>query len=208
MCPRSYQLGRRRAAAEVTRTRILDAARALLGGKGDPADFSMEAVAGKAGVSRMTVYNQFRSESGLLESLADHVARRGGMDRLREAFLEPRPDEAVRRFVATFVAFWASDRILLRRLRALGVLFPALYKGIRDRDEWRREAARNLARKVGVRPRAGEGPGEDARISLLFSMTSFETFDGLCDDKRPPELVAQLLSESIVLLWGLGSASE
>ena len=60
MAPRPYDLGRRRRAADATRTKILEAARALLGGKSEVAEFSMESVAAKAGVSRMTVYRSMR----------------------------------------------------------------------------------------------------------------------------------------------------
>lgn len=203
MCPRKYDLGRRRAITEATRTRILEATRALLGGKADPAEFSMESVAAKAGVSRMTVYNQFHSEAGLLEALADYLANRGGMQHLREAFMEPRPDYALRKFVATFVGFWASDRVLLRRLRAYGVLLPALYRGIRDRDEWRREGARNLIAKIGVRARPALSGGDDPLVELLTTMTSFETFDALCSEQKSPQEVARLLSESLIALWGI-----
>jgi len=206
MCPRKYDLGRRRAATEATRTKILEATRALLGGKGDPSEFSMEAVAAKAGVSRMTVYNQFRSEAGLLEALADYLANRGGMQNLREAFMEPRPDEAVRKFVGTFAGFWASDRVLLRRLRAFGVLLPALYKGIRDRDEWRRDGARNLVAKIGVRTGPGTAAGDDPAVELLTTLTSFETFDAMCSEEKPAPEVARQLSESLIALWGLAPA--
>jgi AcrR family transcriptional regulator len=203
MCPRKYDLGRRRAATESTRTKILEATRALLGGKADPSEFSMEAVAAKAGVARMTVYNQFRSEAGLLEALADYLASRGGMQKLREAFMEPRRDEAVRKFVGTFVGFWASDRVLLRRLRAFGVLLPTLYKGIRERDEWRREGARNLVTKIGVRPGTGPVTGADSSVELLTILTSFETFDAMCSDERPAAEVAREISDSLIALWHL-----
>ncbi len=156
MSPRKYDLGRRRDGSDATREKILEATRSLFGGKGDLDGFSMDAVAGKAGVARMTVYNQFHSQGLLLEALADHIAARAGMQRIGEAFVEPRPDEAVRKFVATFVGLWASDRVVLRRLRAMGVLVPSLYRKVRERDEWRREAARNLVAKIRVpAPRTG-----------------------------------------------------
>ncbi|MCI4360275.1 MAG: TetR/AcrR family transcriptional regulator, partial [Thermoplasmata archaeon] len=198
MSPRRYDLGRRREASEATGARILEATRALLGGKGDPAEFSMEAVAAKAGVSRMTVYNRFRSEGQLLEALADHLASKGGMVRLREAFMEPVPEEAVRTFVATFVGFWASDRVLLRRLRALGVSHPALYRGLRERDGWRREAARNLIAKLGAAAPRRDAASVEGAVDLLTSLTSFETFDGLCTESRGPDEVARLLSDTVV----------
>jgi AcrR family transcriptional regulator len=203
MSPRTYDLGRRRSASEATRTKILEATRTLLGGKSEPNEFSMQAVAGKAGVSRMTVYNQFRSEAGLLEALADYLASKGGMQHLREAFMEPRPDEAVRKFVGTFVGFWASDRVLLRRLRAFGVLLPALYKGIRDRDEWRREGARNLIAKIGVRTGPRVAAISDPAVELLTILTSFETFDAMCSEEKPAPEVARQLADSLIALWGL-----
>jgi AcrR family transcriptional regulator len=203
MSPRRYELGRRQAASAATRAKILEATRALIAGPGDPAEFSMDAVAAKAGVSRMTVYNQFRSQPKLLEALADSLAERGGMSRLANAFLAPNLEEAVATFVGTFVTFWASDRLLLRRLRAMGVLMPSVYRKLRDRDEWRREAARNIVAKFDVR--AGSVSG-DARwaADLLSAMSSFEMFDLLCEDGRRPEELAASLSEAVLHAWGSG----
>ncbi|HEV2429291.1 MAG TPA: TetR/AcrR family transcriptional regulator [Thermoplasmata archaeon] len=201
MSPRRYDLGRRRGPSEATRLRILDGARALLGGKTDPSEFSMEAVGRKAGVSRMTVYNRFHSEAGLLEALADHLAFRGGMQRMPEVFAEPDPGEAVRKFVGIFAGFWASDRLLMRRLRAFGVLHPSLFRALRDRDEWRRTAAENLLRRV--RPVGALALDDRSAAALLASLTSFETFEALSAPARPPEEVADLLVGSIGRLWGL-----
>jgi AcrR family transcriptional regulator len=207
MSPRSYDLGRRRGASEATRDRILEATRALFGGKGDLERFSMDAVAVRAGVSRMTVYNQFHSQGELLEAFADRLAERGEMRRLAGAFTEPRAEEAVDRFVRTFVGFWASDRVVLRRMRAMGVLVPRLYRKLRERDEWRREAARNLVAKLGVPAMPGRSGDPRATADLLATLTSFEVFDALCDDKRSPDDVARLLAGEVVRLWGLGRDS-
>jgi AcrR family transcriptional regulator len=193
--PRSYDTTRRRAAAEGTRLRILEAARALIGGRGDLADFSMELVARKAGVARMTVYHQFRSRAGLLEALADHLAQRGGMQRMREVFTEPEFDRALRTLVETFVGFWASDRVTLRRLRALGVVFPDEASGPRDRDAWRREAIRTLLARHGRGGRSGRGPPRADVIDALATLTSFETFDAMAIDGRGAKEVAGLLAD-------------
>jgi AcrR family transcriptional regulator len=203
MPPRPYDLGRRRASGDATRAKILEAARSLIGGKGDMAEFSMEAVAAKAGVSRMTVYNQFHSQPRLLEALSDAIAERGGMHRLAGAFVEPSPAEAVRIFVSTFVGFWASERLLLRRLRAMGVLVPTVYRKVRDRDAWRREAARNLAAKLDVRPGSDRIRDPEWAADLLAALTSFETFDALCEGDRTPETVARALSATVLRAWGI-----
>jgi AcrR family transcriptional regulator len=201
MSPRRYNLGRRQDAAVATRARIVEAARSLIAGKGDIGEFSMEAVAAKAGVSRMTVYNQFHSQPRLLEAVADSLAERGGMRKLAGAFLAPRVEDGVAVFVETFVGFWASDRVFLRRVRALGVLTPSVYRKVRERDEWRHEAARNLVAKFGVRPGPDRDPGWAAE--LLFALSSFEVFDILSEESRSPETVAKSLTDSVLAAWGV-----
>jgi AcrR family transcriptional regulator len=61
-------MGQRKAAIEDTRMRILAAARDLLAAERF-SEFSMDAVARKAEVTRLTVYYQFESRAGLLEAL-------------------------------------------------------------------------------------------------------------------------------------------
>src|SRR2546421_11463430 len=115
---RSYHLGRRQAAVERTQARILKAVRALLVARGNP-DFSIEAVARRARVTRVTVYQRFGSRSKLLEALFDDLARRGGMWDLADAFPQPDPHAAPARFVTTLAPFWAAPRPSPRRLLAL-----------------------------------------------------------------------------------------
>jgi AcrR family transcriptional regulator len=196
MCPRKYDTHRRQAATAVTRLQILEAVRSILGSTRDLADFSMEAVAEKAGVARMTVYYQFHSRAALLDAVADYMAERGGMQQLREVFMEPDPERALRKLVGTFVRFWASDRIAMRRLRALGVISPTVYGGPRGRDDWRREAVSNLIAKFDRGVRGVSRPIRRAQIDLLNALTSFETFDLLCVDDRTPDAVAGFLTDT------------
>src|SRR5256885_16000467 len=77
MSPRPYRLGRREAANEETRGRVLAAARRLLADPAGLSDFSMEGVARRADVARMTIYYQFGSRRGLLEAPFDDLPPRG-----------------------------------------------------------------------------------------------------------------------------------
>lgn len=193
MCPRKYDRTRREQAAEATRGRILEAARALIGGKGDLGKFSLDAVARRAGVARMTVYYQFDSRAGLLDALADHLAARGRMSRMREVFLAPDLEGGLSKLIEVFVGFWASDRVTLRRLRAMGVVFPRDASAAVDRDAWRREAITNLlGRHRG--PATGRGPASSDLVDALSALTSFETFDQLCTSGRSPDAVARLVT--------------
>ncbi|NVI86772.1 TetR/AcrR family transcriptional regulator [Actinomadura sp. BRA 177] len=172
MSPREYRSDKRRAAAEETRQRILDATRALLADAAQ-SRLSVDAVAKAADVSRQSVYNAFGSKSGLLEALFDALADRAGMD-LADAFTAPDADEALAAFAGTFCHFWASDRTVLRRLRGMAVLDQDLERLLRRRDEMRRTALTELLRRFTDTP-------DDATVDVIWQLTSFETYDAIAD---------------------------
>src|SRR5438105_11890301 len=97
--------------------------------------FTVDAVAEKADVARMTIYNQFGSKRGLVEALFDDLAARGLVDRLRAAFGQPEPRKALTKLIAAFASFWGSDRVVIRRIRGLAALDPDFEEGVRMRDE-------------------------------------------------------------------------
>lgn len=192
MSPRPYQLGRRRAAAEKTRARVLAAARELLIAREGIAAFTVDAVARRAGVARMTIYYQFESKHGLLEALCDSLALAGGMEGLVRAFKEPQPEAALDVLVAVFCRFWASDRELIRRLQGLSALDADFAQVLAARDGRRREALQVLVRRV----RAGQGRPEvdlQPALDLLYALTSFETFDALARPERELEEAVSLI---------------
>lgn len=193
MSPRRYESPKRRAAVEVTRERILDAAHALVGGKGDLAQVSMELIAERAGVSRMTVYYQFRSKAKLLDALMDRMASRAGMARLRLVFGEPNPERALRGLFETFGRFWSMERAPIRRLRAMAVVDPREGTGARSRDAWRREAVTNLLRKFGETP---DLAADTAVVDVITMLASFEAFDQLATGRRSADSVANQLASS------------
>ena len=188
MSPRPYRLGQRQAAADETRTRILAAARDQLA---EDTSFSIDAVARRADVARMTVYYQFSSKRGLLEALFDALAARGGMQQLPSAFQKADPTAALNRFIDVFARFWSSDRIVLRRLRAMAALDPELEVVLGERNEGRRNGLRVIVSRLPARP------GHIAEtVDLLFALTSFENFDVLAGPDRTLEAVAPLIKRA------------
>src|ERR1700756_4903872 len=105
---RRYRSAVRDEAASENRARVLAAAIRLLGTPALSA-MSMEAVAKAAGVTRLTVYNQFGSRSALLEEVFDELARRGDLTRIPEAMAMPDPHPALRRLIEIFCDFWGAD---------------------------------------------------------------------------------------------------
>ena len=78
MSKRLYVSSVREAAAAEKRDRVVEAATRLLRVNVSVASFSLDSVAKAAGVTRLTVYNQFGSRRGLLEAVFDEIARQGG----------------------------------------------------------------------------------------------------------------------------------
>ncbi|HEV2751347.1 MAG TPA: TetR/AcrR family transcriptional regulator [Gemmatimonadales bacterium] len=183
---RRYRLGRRQAAVDRTRARILQAARAVLVAPSSAA-FSIGAVARRARVTRATVYQRFGSRPKLLEALFDDLARQGGMWDLGLAFRQENPEAALARFIATFGRFWTVHRPIIQRLFALSALDPALGRALRARNEWRRQGLREIVRRLpGHRARRG---ALDDPIDVLFTLTSFPFFDTLAGPDRAPSSV-------------------
>src|SRR5207237_9610595 len=107
MSPRPYRLGQRQVAADETRSRIVKAAREQLEKE---ASFSLDAVARRADVARMTVYYQFGPRRGLLEALFDDLAARGRIPRIPSAIQKADPLAALDRLTEIFAIFLSSAR--------------------------------------------------------------------------------------------------
>jgi AcrR family transcriptional regulator len=194
MSPRPYQLGQRQAATAQTRIRIINAARELLIASDGFSGFSIEMIARRADVARMTVYHQFGSKSGLLEALCDSLAASGGMDQIATAFRQPEPLEALNHYILVFSRFWEVDRLVMRRLRALAALDPDFEQVIRARDEWRRRGVRAITQRLAEQHMLSPTEPLDETVDILFTLISFETFDTLAGSTRSIEEVAPLVS--------------
>ena len=193
MQARSYRLGQRRASVEQTRSCIIAAARELLAAPDSFSGFTMDAVAVCAGVSRMTVFNQFGSKGGLLEALFDDLAARGLVERLRASFAESDPREALEALVAAFGGFWTSDRIVIRRVRGLASIDADFELAVRARDERRREGLRTIVGRLAKKYHKPSPAVREEVIAMLHTLTSFETFDNLAGLSRDPDdVVAQV----------------
>jgi AcrR family transcriptional regulator len=182
--PRPYRLGQREAAVAETRARIIAAARESLGASAGIVGFSVDAVARQAGVARMTIYYQFRSKRGLLEALFDDLAARGGVRRMAEVHTLPEPLDALDELIAVFGIFWATDRIIERRVRSLAALDPDLGEAVRARDERRRNHCRRILGRLAERYGRPAPESLDETVDVLHALTSFETFDTIAGTTR------------------------
>ncbi|HLI50598.1 MAG TPA: TetR/AcrR family transcriptional regulator [Thermomicrobiaceae bacterium] len=195
-------MDQRRQAVEATRAAIVAAAREELLSGASGAGFSIDAVARRAGLARMTLYNQFGSKTGLLEAVYDELAAQGGLTEFPSVMMRTDPLETLAGVVEIFCRFWTSDRELFRRLFRHGVLDPAVSDSHRERNERRRQIARVVVERLSLR----YGPLDLERAEaadLLFTLTSFETYDGLASEDRSVEAVAALILHTVRAAFGV-----
>jgi AcrR family transcriptional regulator len=202
MSPRAYHSPVRERASTETRARIIDAARALLSSD-DAEPFTIDAIARRADVARMTVYNQFGSKRGLVDALSDDLAVRGGIGRLPQAFQAPDALTGLEILIEVFTGFWEQERPVLRRLRAVITLDPELSGS--NRDVWRREYRVGLLRRLSSETGRPASDDIEAMADLLLILTSFEAYESLAAPGRDQQSVAQIVVSAARRILGVPS---
>lgn len=169
---RPYRLGKREASIDRTRESILRAAHDEVAA-GQAMSFGR--VARKAGVSRITVYNQFGSKAGLLQALSAQMVAPP-----RELPAGASARELLERRISAVCSAWASHASLFRHLP----------QSESDKS-LNRQLAERLAASDQLRPGCSIKEAED----VIATLTSFETFDRLYKDgRRAPAAVAEILT--------------
>jgi AcrR family transcriptional regulator len=174
-----HDLGKRQAGVDRTRAAVLAAARELVAA-GGISPLSVGAVARRAGVSRLTIYNRFGSRSGLLRAVAGEAQRRT-VPSSPIGTADPRAELHAR--LGAACAMWATDPALFRALpAAAGTGESAVLKD--------RALAERLAAADQLRPGCSLKEAED----VISALTSFAVFDRLHQDgRRSPSAVAEIL---------------
>jgi AcrR family transcriptional regulator len=181
--PRPYRSAARKAAADETRARIIAAAQAVVR-SGKP--YSMEAVAKRARVSRVTIYHQFASKQQLLDAAFDDIAEKGGLFALSHAFSMPDVRAGLREFVHVFCRFWSAHGGAVRRMTMSD---PDVAENVRERNERRRGALAVLV---------GRLVGSDTElVDLLFALTSYDMYRELARPGRGAADVERLVQTAV-----------
>ena len=185
MSPRPYNSPGRDAAASQTRERIVAAAAAILGSAKGVEDFSLEGVAKAAGVTRLTVYNQFGSRRGLLEAVFDDIARQGGLEGIADAMAMADPHAALDRLVEIFCAFWNRDPAVGRLHEAVAT-DPEFASALIERNERRRKGLTVLVKRMAGKT-ASRRARQDA-VDIIFALTSYAMFAMLSPGRSADDL--------------------
>ena len=205
MSPRPYKMTRRQQSVEETRRRIVTAGLDLLSEPHGPSSITVEAVALRTGVSRMTVYHQFGSKQGLLVALFDGIRERGQGELIGAALEVADPLDALDGYIEAVARFRQGERVAIRRVRAMATLDPDFDAIVRKNEQIGRDLQRSLVERI-----AGEygQPRQtlDEAAAALHAVTSFETFEDLAGEGRTHEEVAPLIQYMAHAVLGVASA--
>ena len=188
---RTYKSAVRAASVDESRARILAAARKLLAGGEDVPAFSLDAVAREAGVTRLTVYNQFESKRGVMEAVFDSIAREGGLFELSAVFAEPDAERALRRVVAVFCHFWSTHIEVVPKFVAFAQQDEEMATSLKERTERRRQLLTALVRRLD----AVTAPSE--LVDVLFALTSAEFYRALSTRRRSGAAIEELIWDAV-----------
>ena len=189
MKKRAYVSSVRSEAAAEKRDRVIEAAANLLREDASITRFSLDTVAKAAGVTRLTVYNQFGSRRGLLEAVFDNIARQGGLHEIADAMAMPDPLLALDRVIEIFCGFWARDAAIGRLHEAMAT-DPEFADALLERNERRRKLVGMLVGRVAAKT-ASRRAREDA-VDMIFALTSYPMF-AMLNRGRPTNEVRHLL---------------
>ena len=124
----------------------------------------MSAVARRAGVARITVYNRFGSRSALLKAVTPSPS--------------PTPPQTLERHFEAVCTRWGAD--------------PALFRNLQPNEQ--EDGARLLAESLAASDRLRPGVSIREAEDVIAALSSFAVFDRLHrDGRRPASAVADVL---------------
>lgn len=174
MSAHAYRTTRKPGRSEATRERIKAAVRELLA-EGTFHTSTVEQVAERAGISRATLYQHFRSRLELVDAICETFDANPALVELRQIVELPDAEAALDKTIANSMRFWSSEDPVLHQLYGVAAIDPAAQDLVdRQRNDRRGELGRlvaNLHRNGRLRDCT------TARaLTLLLVLTSYETF--------------------------------
>jgi AcrR family transcriptional regulator len=179
-----YRVRGRNKRSQQTRERIMRAVRELLE-EGSFHESTVEQVADRAGVSRATLYQHFRSRLDLVDAICDSFA-------VNPALIAIRAAVDLDELIASTVRFWASEDAILAQLYEAAAIDPAAKDFVARQRADRRGEVERVMRLVGR--------SDKRSLALVMTLTSYETFSELrragLSDRQLTELLRDTAATS------------
>jgi AcrR family transcriptional regulator len=166
-----------------TRTRILDAARALLESEARP-DIGLEQIARRAGVSRQAIYLHFGSRGALLLALAEHVDETEGLAGLTARVREAGSGrEALDRLVWLNAEYEPRIRAVAHAHDVARRADPDLEAAWQDRMRARRALYAEVVERLKDEGELAEGLTATQAVDLIWALLSSRVHEDLVVDR-------------------------
>ena len=189
--PRRYDRRLRAERSLKTREDIVSAAHSLLADENAP-QLTLDEVARAAGVSRATVYNQFGSRRALLAAVFEDLGRAIGYERVQAAQRLDDPRAAVDATIREACRCWASRRVAIRRILALGALDREIGELNSRYEQYRRAEIGLLAQRLDQAGLLRGIPLDDAS-AILGALTGPHAFELVGGDAAPDRAADRLV---------------
>src|SRR5881628_2507058 len=174
MSAHAYRTSRKPGRSAATRERIKRAVRELLA-EGTFHTSSVDSVARRAGISRATLYQHFRSRLELVDAICETFDANPALLEIRQIVELPDAEAALDKTIANCVRFWSSEDAVLRQLYGVAAIDPAAQNLV---DRQRADRRSELERLAGNLRRSGllQKAAAARALPLLLVLTSYETF--------------------------------
>jgi AcrR family transcriptional regulator len=159
-------------------------------------DSAVEQVAERAGVSRATLYQHFRSRLDLVDAVCETFDANPSLQMLRETVEQEDTDAALDETIALSMRFWSTEDAVLEPLYGVEAIDPAARDLVERQRADRRREMRRLARHLRSSKRLRPGMSEKRAADLLMVVTSYETFRELRHSGLSDGQLTKTLQES------------
>lgn len=178
-----------------TRDRIKQAVHELLA-EGGFHTAAVEEVAARAGVSRATLYQHFRSRIELVDAICETFDENPALLRLRETVELADAGEALAETLALTVRFWSSENGVLSQLYGVAAVDPAAGALVERQRTDRRGEYDRLVGNLKRTGRLGDGVTPERALALLMMLSSYESYRELRASGLSDRQVTALLQET------------
>jgi AcrR family transcriptional regulator len=195
MSARAYRARQTHGRSEATRERITAAVRELLA-EGTFHTSTVEQVADRAGVSRATLYQHFRSRLDLVDAICETFDANPALLELRQIVELPNADAALDKTIANSILFWSTENPILRQLYGVAAIDPAAQDLVDRQRADRRNELERLTRNLQRLGRLRTAITTRHALNLLLVLTSYETFRELREAGLSDRQATRLMQET------------
>jgi len=137
---------------------------------------TVEQVAERAGVSRATLYQHFRSRLELVDEMCEAFDANPALLALRESVTSEDPGAALAETIEHAVSFWSSEDAILSQLYGVAAIDQAAADLVERQRRDRRGEMTRLVRHLRKAGAARRELSERQGLVILMLLTSYESY--------------------------------